>query len=336
MQKLNYGYTKDKVSNVCLGAMLMGTALGKKDSFQVLDNYADIGGNFIDTANCYAWWLGKGEFTGNESENIIGDWMHERKNRDKIFLATKFGARLDNLATIRDKDGNVNYDQVKYEGNSARTIRKAIENSLLRLKTDYIDLYYIHVDDRSVPLEETLETLSQLVKEGKVKNIGCSNFRTWRLANSRLLSKQNGWPLISAIEQEYTYIHPTAGADRGIVVHADDELFDYIKSNPDMMMVAYSPLLKGVYESEEKCKSYYGWDSFDNGANRERIQLILNMAKELGISGNQLVLAWILHQDPKIIPIIGFSKVSQYEHNIAALNIKLTPEQLTILNRGRV
>jgi aryl-alcohol dehydrogenase-like predicted oxidoreductase len=335
MEKIIFGQNNDEISTVCLGTMLMGTKLGKEDSFKVLDHFTSIGGNFIDTANCYSWWIGNGEFIGDESEAIVGDWMQERKNRDKVFLATKFGGRLMHPHDIRDKDGNVKWDMVQpdYEGLSSKSIRQAIEGSLKRLKTDYIDLYYVHIDDVLTPIEEIVDTLGQLVKEGKVKNIGCSNWYTWKIANARLISKQKGLPAFTAIQQEYSYIHPTAGK-KG--THADDELFDYLSYNPDMLLMAYSPLLKGIYESEEKCRSYYNWPSYDNGTSRERLQLIYNMAKEMGVSGNQLVLAWFMKQQPRIIPILGFSKESQYMENISALDIKLSEEQLTRLNRGRL
>lgn len=334
MKKINFAGSNDKISCACLGTMMMGTRINKADSFTILDDFVANGGNFLDTANCYSWWWGDAKSFGDDSENLIGDWMSQRKNRNEIFLATKFGGRLMNPEKVRDDNGEIKWDEVpsEYEGSSAKTIKSAIEGSLKRLKTDYIDLYYVHIDDRTVPLEETLFALSDLVKEGKVKHIGCSNMRTWRLSNAREISKQNSYPLFSAIQQEYSYIRPNIGADRGIGVHADSELFDYMKSNEDMTLVAYSPLLKGIYTDENKRNNYYAWGSFNNGESIERIKVIDKMSKEMGISGNELVLAWLLHQKPEIVPILGFSSIKQYKENMSALNIKLTDEQLAILN----
>ncbi len=334
MKKVNFSGSEDKVSAVCLGSMMMGTLINKEDSYDILDDFLDKGGNFIDTANCYSWWWGDEHSYGDHSENLLGDWMTQRKNRDKIFLATKFGGRIMNPESLRDDKGEIMWEKVpsEYEGSSRETIRAAIEGSLERLQTDYIDLYYVHIDDRKTPLEEILDELSKLVKEGKVKHIGCSNMRTWRLATARDISRRNNYPLFTAIQQEYSYIRPNIDADRGITLNADGELFDYMKSNPDLTLIGYSPLLKGIYDDETKRKNYYGWGSFNNGESLERIAIIEKMAKEMGISGNQLVLAWVLHKKPEIIPIFGFSRISQYEENMSALSIKLSKEQLAILD----
>ena len=205
MKKVKFMGTNQEVSCACLGTMLMGTAINKTDSFTILDDYIDRGGNFIDTANCYCWWLGDSNSYGDESETLLGDWITQNKNRDKIFLATKFGGRLTDPKKVRSANGDIIWENVvgEYEGASAKVIKADIEGSLKRLKTDYIDLYYVHVDDRKTPLEETLSALSDLVKEGKVKNIGCSNMRTWRIANAREISRRNGYTLFNALQQEY-------------------------------------------------------------------------------------------------------------------------------------
>ena len=335
MHKVNFG--NDKVSCACLGTMMMGTRITKDDSYKILNDFTENGGNFLDTSDNYSWWWGKGNSAGDESESILGKWMSERKNRSKIFLATKFGARPVHPDKIRDEKGGIIWDKANndYEGASAKAVKAAIDGSLKRLKTDYIDLYYLHVDDRSVPLEETLSALADIVKEGKVRYIGCSNMRTWRLSIARKISREKGYPLFSAIEEEYSYIRPNMEADRGITTHADDELFDYLKSNPDMKLIAYSPVLKGIFASKEKREKYYDWPNFNNGESVERIKLIDRMSKEIGITGSQLVLAWILHKRPEIIPILGFSRFSQYKENLEAANVKLSAEQMDVLNKGK-
>ena len=331
-------FADSKVSSVCLGTMMMGTRINREVSFNVLDDFMARGGNFLDTSNNYSWWWGKGNSAGDESENLLGEWMETRKNRSNVFLATKFGARLVHPDKIRDENGAIRWEEAgrDYEGTGRNTVKKAVEESLRRLKTDYIDLYYIHVDDRSVPLEETLEALADIVKEGKVRYIGCSNMRSWRLAEAGEICRRNNYPFFSAVEQEYSYIRPGIEADRGVTLHADDELFDYIKSHPGVKLVAYSPLLKGVFSGREQRENYYDWKNFNNGESLERIHVIENMSKDMGITGNQLVMAWMIQKSPLVIPIIGFSRMEQYNENIAALDITLSREQLEILHAGRI
>jgi len=335
MNKVELGKTGVLVSQVSLGCMLMGSVINKKDSFAALDHFAEIGGDFLDTANCYAWWIGKGEFVGDESETILGQWMKERGNREKMFLATKVGARLKAPQSIRDEQGNVFWDRVDADREylSPQVIRRALEDSLRRLQTDHIDLYYAHIDDRVTPLEETLAMFNSLIKEGKVRYIGCSNFRTWRLERANQISMARGWASFVAIQQQYSYLRPKAGADFGVSVNVDDELLDYLKSNEDLTLLPYSPLLKGIYDDQGKREAYYNWHLFNNDDARARLDVLSRMAKELNISNSQLVLAWLLHHQPKTIPILGFSNLGQLDHNLKALDIHLCEEQMTILNK---
>jgi aryl-alcohol dehydrogenase-like predicted oxidoreductase len=336
MNNAELGKTGAFVSQVSLGCMLMGSTISKKDSFAALDRFTEMGGDFLDTANCYAWWIGKGEFIGDESETILGQWMKERGNRDKVFLATKVGARLRNPRAIRDADGNVFWDRVEADREllAPQVIRRGVEDSLRRLQTDYIDLYYAHIDDRLTPLEETLETFNTLVKEGKVRFIGCSNFRTWRIERANQISALHGWAKFAAIQQQYSYLRPKAGADFGVAVNVDDELLDYLKTNDEITLLPYSPLLKGIYDDAQKREAYYNWHLFNNDDACARLEVLSGMAMELNISNSQLVLAWLLHHQPKTIPILGFSNLDQLDQNLKALDVSLCEEQMNILNKA--
>lgn len=336
MKKVALGKTGVNVSEISLGCMLMGSATDRATSYEMLDRFVAAGGDFLDTANCYAWWVGQGEFVGDESETLVGRWMKDRKNRDRVFLATKVGARLKDVRRIRDEQGNVCWDRVRdeYEYLSTQVIRQDVEGSLRRLQTDHIDLYYAHLDDRVTPQEETLAALNRLVEEGKVRFIACSNFRTWRLERARQISAAHGWAAFVAIQQQHSYLRPKPGADFGIAVNADDELLDYLRSNEEVTLIAYSPLLKGIYENEQKREAYYNWPLFNSCDAEVRLESLSKMSQELGVSNHQLVLAWLLHHQPRAIPIVAASSVRQYEHNMAALNIQLTTEQLAILNNA--
>lgn len=334
MKQVNFANTKDMISELCLGAMLMGTAINKATTFQILDHFVSEGGNFIDTANCYTWWLGSGEYIGGESETYLGLWMKERKNRDKIFLATKVGGGLKDPTTIRDANGVIDWDRVRreYEGLSRAVIKREVENSLRRLKTDYIDLYYTHVYDSLAPIDETMETLNELIKEGKVRYLGASNLTTEQFKNANSRALYNGLIPYTALQQEYSYIHPKEGADTGITSHGDKEMFDYVNEN-SMVFLAYSPLLKGIYSSKEKRYQYYNWMLYDSEENVRKLSRIEEQANKLGITGNQLVLAWMLRQNPRIIPLLGFSRLEHYLEDIKATTIELPDEVLELLNQ---
>jgi aryl-alcohol dehydrogenase-like predicted oxidoreductase len=329
MKNITFGKTGERVSQICLGAMLMGTAINQEDSFAILDHFLDTGGNFIDTANCYAWWMGQ-QYNGDESETILGQWMKSRRNRDQVFLATKVGARINNLKRLHDPDGDMLWDLIPeaYEYLSPKTIRKGVEDSLRRLQTDYIDLYYAHIDDRATPLEETLAALNQLVEEGKVRQIGCSNIRTWRMERARQISARKGWASYVAVQQQYSYLRTKSSVEIG---DTDAELLDYLAANDDLMLLAYSPILKGIYNQKEKREAYYNWHLFDNKDSYIRLAALSELAKDFGVTNNNLVLAWLMHQ-PKVIPIIGFSKKEQYLENIESIKIQLTAEQMEFLN----
>ncbi|MCP4715956.1 MAG: aldo/keto reductase, partial [Deltaproteobacteria bacterium] len=186
-----------QVSPPCLGCMNFGTYTEESRSRQLLDCYIDSGGNFLDTANNYACW--QPGASGDESESVLGRWMQQRNNRQRIILATKVGFNQPAIG----------------EGLTPSIIKSEIDKSLQRLKTDYIDLYYAHNDDRSTPLEETLHTFAQLVQSGKVRYIGASNTMAWRLEQAHNISQTNKWPSYCCIQQRFTYLRPRPGAHFG-------------------------------------------------------------------------------------------------------------------------
>ncbi|WP_291413619.1 aldo/keto reductase [Actinophytocola sp.] len=156
----------------------MGTSTDEATSFAMLDRYLDAGGSFVDTANCYAWWPAPGN-TGGESETVLGRRL-ARGRRDQVFLATKGGAWVTDPDRWRGSG-----EATRYSGAGAGTLRRELDESLRRLGTDHVDLYYVHVDDPATPLEETLEALAGLVAAGKIRHLGWSNVRTWRLERVR-------------------------------------------------------------------------------------------------------------------------------------------------------
>ena len=307
MEKTALGASGEDVSVLCLGTMHFGTVIDRATSYGILDYYTEAGGAFLDTANNYATWVQGG--VGGESESLIGRWIMDRRNREDLFIATKVGfpAPVDDVGI----------------GLAAHQIEKECNNSLRRLGIERIDLYYSHHDDRDTPFEESLEAFHKLVEAGKVRFIGASNFVSWRLEQARCISHSKGWPEFCCIQQRYSYLRPHSGADFDPQVAVDRSLLDYC-SNQELSLLAYSPLLRGAYDRSDRSFSdhYVGRDS------ELRLAALGEVSGELGVTGNQTVLAWLLQSDPKVIPLLGVSNTKQLEENIGSLELALTEEQI--------
>ena len=319
MKYAELGNTGMQVSAMCLGTMYFGTKNDESLSFRLLDRFLEAGGNVIDTANCYAFWM-EGA-CGDESEDVLGRWMKVRKNRDRIVLATKFGARP-------DWTKGPNYPENK-EGLSAAAIEGALEDSLRRLGTDYVDLFYVHTQDPATPAEETLEALDGLVKSGKVRQIGISNHQTWRVERARQISRAHNWAEFCCIQQRHTYLRPKRGIvlEGGAQICVDEELLDYCVENPDVSLLAYSPLLGGTYTRADRPLP----EEYRSSDTTARMAALQRVADETGATLNQVVLAWMMQGKPAIIPLIAAGTVSQLEENLGASNVILSPEQMDLL-----
>jgi len=326
MRSVRLGQTGEQVSQLALGAMLMGTATDEATSVGMLERYLEAGGTFIDTADCYAWWPGPG-LTGGESEALLGRWLAKSGKRDEVFLATKGSAWVRDPEPILSGDGSWETMAAQWVGAGGDTLRHAIDDSLRRLGTDHVDLYYVHVDDRSTPLEETLEALAEIVAAGKTRYIGWSNVRTWRLERIRALAEKNGWPMPVAVQEEHSYLRPKAGANTLSIV--DDEQADYLRANDDLTLVAFSPILKGIYDDPAKREGHQIMASYAGPDADARLAVLTEVAAELDVTPNQLVISWLLHQtDPELITLIGPRTPEQLETALAANDIKLTDDQL--------
>lgn len=297
------------VSTVALGAMTFGTTTGVEDSYRSLDTYIDMGGNFIDTSNNYAHWAG----SGDESETLLGEWLSERGCRDKIVLATKVGFDR------HGKGAGLRKEQIEYW----------IDESLRKLKTDYIDLYYAHTDDPNTPMEETLEAFDRLVKKGKVRALGASNFDTWRLAEANLLAKEKGLTPYSAMQQRLTYLNADAGVAPKYIFNeiSNRERLRFLKEK-NMPLISYSCLCKGAYEDPSRLGNEY--------QSGKRLEFIREMANAKGVSTSALVVSWLTQLDrcegfPTVIPL--FSATAEHlVSNLSALDITLSDEELKLMN----
>jgi aryl-alcohol dehydrogenase-like predicted oxidoreductase len=289
--------------------MYFGTKNDQATSFRLLDQYLDSGGTFIDTANIYASWVPG--FKGGESETVLGHWMQARKNRGRLFIATKVGFQ---------------YGEVE-RGLRAPQIEAEVDKSLRRMGIETIDLYYAHKDDLHTPQEETLAAFDRLVRDGKVRFIGASNFPAWRLEEARWLSQVNGWISYCCIQQRYTYLRPKPGASFAPQLAVNEDLRDYCRSRR-LTLLAYSALLSGAYSRVDRpIPVEYAGPHSD-----ARLALLRAIAAEKGATVNQIILAWMLHSDPVVLPLIAASAEIQMAENIGTLEVALSPEDIQRLN----
>lgn len=310
-----------EVSVIALGAMLMGSRTDEKTSFAVLDRYVEAGGTFIDTSDNYAFWEDGGQ--GGQSEELLGRWRRSRGIGDEIVIATKLGARP--LAAGTSYVDNP-------EGLSAKVIRESSERSRERLGVDRLDLLYAHIDDPTVPKRETVEAFAALVAEGTVGLLGVSNQAAWRVERARAIAAASGLPGYEVLQYAHSHLRPRTDVPDdmfpdGSLGHAGPDLLTYLRAEPGLTMVAYSPLLKGAYVRPDRLPS-----DFDHPGTPPRLAALHDVARETGATVNQVVLAWQLGGSLPIVPLVGASSVAQLEESLAAADLELTPDQRSRLD----
>ncbi|MER7571252.1 aldo/keto reductase [Streptomyces sp. NPDC126514] len=306
-----------EVSVLALGAMLFGSYTDEETSFAVLDRYVEAGGNFIDTSDNYAFWADGGQ--GGQSEELLGRWRRSRGIGGEIVIATKLGAR-----PLAPGTGYVDNP----EGLSAKVIREAAERSRERLGVEKIDVLYAHIEDRRVPLAETVEGFAALVAEGTVGLLGASNHAVWRVERARALAAAAGLPAYQVLQYQHSLLRPRSDVPSdlfpdGSLGHAGPELLSYLRAEPDLTLVAYSPLLAGAYTREDKPLPA----DYDHPGTPARLKVLREVAREADATVNQVVLAWQIGADLPVIPLAGASSVAQLEENLAAVDLELTGEQ---------
>ncbi|MCX7572351.1 aldo/keto reductase [Tumebacillus sp. DT12] len=304
MQYVNLGRAGVKVSRYCLGTMMFGSwGIDEKESVKVIHRALDAGINFYDMADIYG---------GGTSEEIVGRALQHK--RDEVILATKF--------KIRTEEGP------NGEGASRYRIMRQVEESLKRLGTDYIDLYQIHRPDPTTPLDETMRALDDLVRQGKVRYIGCSNFDAWRIVESLWISDKMNLERFVTNQPSYSLL------DR----HIEQEIRP-VSERYGLATLCYSPLgggwLTGKYNNvaampEGSRGEQHGWDftTPENQDKLRKVERLTAMAERKEITLAQLALAWLLHQGDSVIPIIGAKSVEQLNANLSAFDVQLSADEL--------
>lgn len=307
MELRQIGNSRLRVTPLCLGGNVFGWTIGEPKSFEVLDAYVEMGGNFIDTADVYSTWAPGN--TGGESEIILGRWMKARNNREKVIIATKCGSKMPNG-----------------EGLSRAWIHKAIEDSLKRLQTDHIDLYQSHIDDPNTPLEETMEAFNDLVRTGKVRALGCSNYSGERLQLALNVSKQHAIARYECIQPKYNLVSREYEDDQAPVV---------LKNN--VGCIPYSSLASGFLTGKYKRDAAMPESKRAGGVQQRYfndeafgvLAKVESLAKDLGATPAQVSLAWLMQQPGVTAPIASATSVDQLRELMGSIELKLPANALT-------
>ncbi|MCX5521628.1 aldo/keto reductase [Streptomyces bobili] len=309
---------------LALGAMLFGTALDERRSFELLDRFVDAGGVWIDTANCYAFWADPTGF-GGQSETLLGRWLARRPGvRDRIRISTKVGCEPTVAGRFPESA----------EGLSAEAVKKGIEASLRRLGTDHVELYWAHKPDPVTPLEETVAAFGELMSAGTVGRLGCSNYPAWQVDRARQMARAQGSAGFTAVQQHHTYLRPRPGTGPTVVHRfgaVTDEVLHYLEHHPDMELWAYTPLLSGGYTRADKPLP----TEYDHPGTARRLAALDEIAAETGTNRNRVVLAWLTGGNPAATPIVGVSSPRQLDEALAGATLKLDAEQRERLDSAR-
>lgn len=310
------GRTGLKVSPLALGAMTFGWGADEKTSKDIFHKYLASGGNFIDTADGYG---------AGTSEEWLGRMIRETGTRDQVVLATKF--------TFNMAEGNPNAG-----GNGRKNVYRAIDASLKRLQTDYIDLYWMHAWDQVTPVEEVMSTLSDLVRAGKIRHIGLSDVPAWYASRAQTLAEKNGWERVAALQLEYSLI--SRSLEREHLPMARELGISLVPWSPlasGFLSGKFTRTAKGV-EGEGRVQEVKdsGNPVLEKFTKNERNWIILDhlkaVASELGQSPAAVALSWVFHRPGVTSTLIGATKVSQLEANLQAFALKLPEEAMRRLS----
>jgi aryl-alcohol dehydrogenase-like predicted oxidoreductase len=313
MQKRKLGNTGFEVAPLALGGNVFGWTAGEIISFRLLDAFVDKGFNLVDTADVYSHWVPGHK--GGESETIIGKWLKKSGKRSKVIVATKVG-----MAMGEDK-----------KGLSAAYIQQAVEDSLRRLQTDYIDLYQAHQDDPNTPLEETLGTFTNLIRQGKVRAIGASNYSGQRLAEALDVSQQKKLERYQTLQPEYN-LYDRFGYESDL---------EQLCQKNDLGVICYfslaSGFLTGKYRSEsDLSKSPRGQmvKKYLNARGLRILDALVGVAERNNATPTQVALAWLMARPSITAPIASATNLQQLDELVDSINLELDQSSIQLLNKA--
>lgn len=313
MEKRKLGNSDLFVYPITFGGNVFGWTIDEQQSFNVLDGFTGAGFNFIDTADSYSHWVPGNK--GGESETILGNWMQERKNRTDIILATKVGS----IPGTDKKSLSKDY------------ILKSVEGSLKRLKTDYIDLYQSHYDDASTPIHESLEAYDSLIKAGKVRWIGASNFTAARLIESLEVAQKLSLPKYQTFQPEYN-LYKREGYEKEL----EQVVVDHQLGVLNYYALA-SGFLTGKYRSEadlNKSKRGGGIKAYLNERGFKILKALDQVSEQYNANPASIALAWLIARPSVTAPIASVTNLNQLGDLVKAASLKLNTEDLAILDEA--
>lgn len=301
------GKTGLKVSELCLGTMGFGTESGwgtdLETTKKIVERFVDAGGNFLDTANRY---------TNGTSEKFIGEIT--QSNRDYFVLATKY-------SLITAPGNNINA-----AGNSVKNMKLSLEASLKRLKTDYIDLFYLHIWDGYSPIEEVMRGMEELVKSGKVMYIGISDTPAWIIAKGQTYAEMLGWNSFAALQVEYSLLQRSTEAD-----------LLPMANHFGMSILPWAPLAGGALTGKY-IRGEQGRITEASKRRNERAmaitKVVMSIANELNCDPSSVALQWIKQRYEQAIPIVGVTKLDQLDLNLKSIHVTLSENHLQLLNEA--
>lgn len=310
-RRVKVGDSNLEVFPLVLGGNTFGWTSDEATSRRVLDAYVDAGGNFIDTADVYSAWAPGN--AGGESEIILGRWLAVRGNRDKMVIATKVS------------------EHPQYKGLSKPNVLAAANESLLRLGIDTIDLYYAHFDDKSTPLEETVEAFNELVQAGKIRAVGLSNYTADRIEEWFRIAREHGYALPVALEPHYNLVH-RGDYERSLAPIAAKEklaVFPYFSLAAGFLTGKYRSAADASGKAREgMVKDYLTYDGFS------LIAALDEVAKAHGVAIATVALAWLRHRPQVVAPIVSARVPEQLSAAFASATLNLSEDEINILNKA--
>jgi aryl-alcohol dehydrogenase-like predicted oxidoreductase len=313
MAKRKLGNSELQVSPLAFGGNIFGWTVEEAGSFQLLDAFVESGFNLIDTADVYSKWAPGNK--GGESETIIGKWLKQSGNRERVILATKVGMEMG----------------PEKKGLSKHHIFRAVEDSLARLQTDYIDLYQAHADDPQTPLEETLEAFTELVRQGKVRVIGASNYTAERLSEALAVSQEHGFAKYESLQPLYN-LYDRAEYEAKLEPLCEEKGLGVI---PYFSLA--SGFLTGKYRSEEDASKSARGQMVKKYLNERGFRIVSaldQVAKQYRSTSAKVSLAWLIERPSITAPIASATNLEQLKDLIEATELKLDDSSIELLNQA--